>query len=163
MQQTKPSEIKALSIIHLALLLGQVFFTLISLFLIYSKNSSSSSSSLQQYSQQLIILCIILGVAGYLFGKNLFRKKLEQINGDVKSVPEKFNGYRSACITRWALLEAPSLFSLILFFLTGNYIILVVGVAIMLLFFTTRPSLQKVVSDLGISEAEIENIGGSSL
>jgi len=162
MQQTKPSEIKALSIIHLALLLGQVFFTLISLFLIYSKNSSSSSS-LQQYSQQLIILCIILGFAGYLVGKNLFRKKLEQINGNVKSVPEKFNDYRSACITRWALLEAPSLFSLILFFLTGNYIILVVGVAIILLFFTTRPSLQKVASDLGISETEIENIGGSSL
>jgi hypothetical protein len=106
----------------------------------------------------LLLLCIGIGIAGYLGGNFLFRKKLEQINSDSKSLSEKFNDYRSACITRWALSEFATLFCIILFFVSGINVLLIVTVALILLFFTTRPSLEKTASDLNVSDSEIEQM-----
>jgi hypothetical protein len=157
MRQTNPPEIKALFILHIALLIGQILFTLIFLLAAYFRNFTPTSSW-QSYYNQLIILCIAIGVAAYAGGNILFTKKLEQIKGDSKSLPEKFNDYRAACITRWALMEFAALFCLILFFTTNNFVLLIIGATVMLLFYTTRPSLQKTASDLDISEAEIEQM-----
>lgn len=163
MQQTNTPEIKALSILHFALLAGQIVFALISLLIAYSKKISFASSWLSYYNQ-LILLCIAIGIAGYVGGNILLKKKLEQINSDSKSLSEKFNDYRAACITRWALMEFTALFCIILFFVTNNFVLLLVGAALILLFFTTRPSLRKVASDLGVSEVEIEQMKtGSSI
>ena len=73
MQQTNSPEIRAISILHTALLMGQFLFALISLFLGYAKKVSSSS--LQQYSQQLLILSIVVGVVSYIAADRLFSKK----------------------------------------------------------------------------------------
>lgn len=156
MQQKSSSDIKTLSVLHLALLMGQVLFVLISLFLGYFRNISSPS--LQPYSQQLIILSIIVGIACFITANSLFRKKLQKINGDYKPPSERFNDYRATCITRWGLIEFASLFSIILFLLTNNYMILIVATVLIFVFFTTRPSLPKVASDLGISEIELEQM-----
>jgi hypothetical protein len=163
MQKSQSPEIKALSVTHLALLIGQVLLALILLFVVYN-NGFSSAPLWQSNGNLFILLCAAIGVAGYLGGNIMFRKKLEQINGNMKPVPEKFNEYRAACINRWALLEIPVLFCIILFYVTNNsVIILLVGVFI-LLFLTLRPSLQKAASDMGISEVEIQqmNAGNSS-
>jgi hypothetical protein len=55
-------------------------------------------------------------------------------------------------------MEFAALFCLILFFTTNNFVLLIIGATVMLLFYTTRPSLQKTASDLDISEAEIEQM-----
>ncbi|MGN6533327.1 MAG: hypothetical protein ACTHK0_16415 [Ginsengibacter sp.] len=163
MQQTNPPEIKALLILHKALLIGQVLFVAIAAIIAYT-GKSQNTSSFKSYPNQIILLCIGIGIAGYLGGKLLFNRKLEQINSDLKSLSEKFNDYRSACITRWALTEFATLFAIILFFVTRINILLIIAIALILLFFTTRPSLEKTASDLNISEAEIEQINtGSSI
>jgi len=156
MQQKSPSEIKALSILHLALLMGQVLFVLISVFLGYFKNISAPS--LQPYSQQLVILSIAVGIACFIGANSLFRKKIQKINAEYKPLLERFNDYRAACITRWGLIEFAALFSIVLFLLTNNYIILIVAAILVLLFFSTRPLLPKVASDLGISEIELDKM-----
>ncbi|HXS55125.1 MAG TPA: hypothetical protein VN726_03310 [Hanamia sp.] len=158
MQATNSPEIRALSILHTALLVGQFLFALISLFLGYAKKISSSS--LQQYPQQMLILSIVVGVVSYIAANRLFTKKLEQIKADYKPVSEKFNDYRAASLTRWALIEFASLFSIILFLTTNYYLILVVAVVLIFLFYSTRPTLQKIASDMGVSEIEIEQMKG---
>lgn len=154
MQQPKHPEIKALSILHIALLVGQVLFTLIAFYIAYSRDFSSHSP-LQSYSNELILLCIVLGISGYFGGNILFRKKLDTINENSLSLSNKFNDYRGALIVRWAMLEFPILFCIILFFVTNNSTLLMIGCAFILLFLTTRPTLQKVASDLRVSEEEI--------
>jgi len=161
MQQSKPSDIKALSILHIALLIGQLLFAIIA-FVITYMGKSQSDSSLKSYPAQIILLCIGIGIAGYLAGNVLFRKKLEQINGDFKSLSERFNDYRAACITRWALAQFATLFCIILFFVSRINLLLVVVIALILLFFTTRPTLEKAASDLNVSGAEIEQMNADS-
>jgi len=153
MQQPQPSGIKALSIFHIALLTGQVLFAIIA-FVITYMGKSQSESSLKSYPTQMILLCIGIGIAGYLGGNVFFRKKLEQINGDVKSLSERFNEYRAACITRWALAQFATFFCIILLIVSRINLLFVVVVALILLFFTTKPSLEKAASDLNVSGAE---------
>ncbi len=157
MQQSQPSGIKALSILHLALLAGQILFALISLFIVYGKGYTANPSW-QNETNLFVFLCVTVGVAGYLAGSMIFRKKLEQINGNTKSVVEKFNDYRAASISRWALMEFAVLFCIIIFFITNNPIIIILGGICILLFFSLRPTLQKAASDLGINEIEIQQM-----
>lgn len=161
MQPTKPSEIKVLVILHSALLVGQALFAIIAFVITYI-GKSQSTYSFNAYPTQILLLCIGIGIGGYLAGNLVFRKKLEQINSDSKSLSEKFNDYRSACITRWALTEFATLFCIILFFVTRINLLLVVAVALILLFLTTRPSLEKTASDLDVSGAEIEQMNAGT-
>jgi hypothetical protein len=157
MQQPNPPVVRALSIIHTALLMGQFLFALISFFVGYTKKVSSSS--LQQYSQQLLILSIVVGVVAYIAANRLFTKRLEQIKSDYKPISEKFNDYRAASLMRWGLIEFGSLFSIISFLTTNYSFILAVAVVLIFLFYSTRPTLQKIASDMGVSEMEIEQMG----
>ena len=71
---------------------------------------------------------------------------------------EKFLLYRAASILQWALLEGPSLFCILCFFLTGNYAFLALAIAIMFLFILMAPSKNKIVTQLQISESEIDEL-----
>ena len=158
MKPTKPSEIKALQILYTALLVGQVLFLIITSVLIFSENFSTDSS-LDKYLIQISIVCIVIGLACYFTGASLFRKKLEQLNDSTKSLMEKLNDYRGISITRWALSEFATLFSIIMVFVTGSPALLVIAIFLIALFLTTRPSLSKAASDLNVSEMEINQMG----
>lgn len=160
-QPSKPSDIKALTILHKALLTGQALFLLVASLVAFMGNSISTSS-LKAYPNQIILICIGAGIAGYVAGNVLFKKKLEQIKNDNKSLSEKFNDYRSACIVRWALVEFATLFCIILFLVSRVNALTIVAVALIILFFTTRPSLEKTASDLNVSENEIEQMNAGS-
>jgi hypothetical protein len=108
MKPTKPSEIKALQILYTALLAGQILFLVITSVIIFSGNFSTDFS-LRNYSTEILIVCIVIGLAGYFGGTSIFRKKMEQLNNSPKSLMEKLNDYRGISITRWALSEFATL------------------------------------------------------
>jgi len=161
MKPTKPSEIKALQILYTALLAGQILFLVITSVIIFSGNFSTDFS-LRNYSTEILIVCIVIGLAGYFGGTSIFRKKMEQLNNSPKSLMEKLNDYRGISITRWALSEFATLLSIIMVFITGSPALLAVAVLLIALFLTVRPSLSKAVSDLNVSEMEIERMDSKS-
>ncbi len=154
MQQSNPPYIRSITILHLALLVGQLLLGIIIVSLVYFKNASYFS--LQGISQQLLIACLLFSVVAYFAGNNLFKKKLEQINEEYNPVSQKLNDYRAANILRWAMMEGAVMFCIIIFFATGNYLIILIAGVMMLLFLSTRPTLLKTIRDLDISEAELE-------
>ena len=161
MKPTKPSEIKALQILYTALLAGQILFLVITSVIIFSGNFSTDFS-LRNYSTEILIVCIVIGLAGYFGGTSIFRKKMEQLNNSPKSLMEKLNDYRGISITRWALSEFATLLSIIMVFITGSPALLAVAVLLIVLFLTIRPSLSKAASDLNVSEMEIERMDSKS-
>ena len=74
------------------------------------------------------------------------------------AVKEKFDRYRRACIVQWALLEGPSIFCIICFFVTGNYAFPALVLVILFLFVMTAPSKLKIVLQLQISESELDDL-----
>ena len=154
MQPSSPY-IKAISILHYALLAGQLLFGIIMLALVWLRKENSYG--LANISQQMLVACLVIAALAYLGSNQLFKKKLRDINEINNPVSKKLEEYRAASITRWALMEFATLFCIIVFFVTGNYSIMIVAAVMLFLFFTTRPGAEKTVSDLNISLNDLEN------
>lgn len=71
------------------------------------------------------------------------------------SIVEKLAGYRALVITRDAIMEAPSLFAIISFFLTGDLFFLAFTGLVISIFFYTRPAKEKAIKDLSLSTDEL--------
>ena len=144
--------LKALQIIHRAMLLGMILFASIAFFLNYSGNFPPS---LQQHDQVLQVITIVLSVGGFFIGNTLFKKKIFQLRESGNDLNDKLSSYRSASLLQWALLESPALFATICFLLVGNYAFLALAAALMLLFAINAPTKIKIAMLLQVSEDEI--------
>ncbi|MFM6926084.1 MAG: hypothetical protein ACKOU7_11325 [Ferruginibacter sp.] len=147
--------IKALNIIHKALMTGQVLFASVCIYLTYSKAIDSPAKELDKVLQ---VVALIITAGGIFAGMSFFKRKLLQLREMQIPVKEKFGMYRSACIVQWALLEGPSIFCIICFFLTGNYAFLALMVVVLFLFAMTAPSKLKILLQLQISESELDEL-----
>lgn len=147
--------IQALSIIHKALMLGLVLFSAVCLFLNYSKTVEPPAQDLDKVLQ---VAALIICAGGIFAGIRIFKRKLAQLREMQATPKEKFELYRSACIIQWALLEGPSLFCIICFFLTGNHAFLALVAVLLFLFATTAPSKLKIQVQMQVSEAELDEL-----
>jgi hypothetical protein len=151
----KQNGLKMLNIMHKVLLMGQVFFAAICAFIVYTKTILPPAKEQEKILQ---VAALIITVTGILAGISLFKKKMMQIREIQTNTKDKFLLYRAASIGQWALLEGPSLFCIICFFLTGNYAFLALAIPIMFLFILMAPSKNKIVTQLQISESEIDEL-----
>lgn len=149
------NDLRALKIMHTALLAGQILFGAVAFFLVYTGRFSSSGKDIEKILQ---VVVIIFCGAGFYYSKFLFKKKLLLIRESVNDVTEKFEAYRGACILQWALLEGPVLFTLIGFLLSANYAFLILAGVMIGVFYLLSPSKQKIILHLQLNEQEAENL-----
>jgi hypothetical protein len=155
MAMQKGNALKVLDILHKALLMGQVLFAVACVYLVYTKTVLPSAVDLEKILQ---VIALILTAGGIYAGTTIFKKKLTLIRDMQTDARQKFSEYRAASIFQWALLEGPSIFCIICFFLTGNYAFIALAVVIMLLFAAIGPSRNKVLTQLQITEAELDEL-----
>ena len=151
----KENTLKILIFLHKALLMGQILFSALCVYLVYTKTMLSPAKELEKILQ---VAALIITTGGVYAGITIFKKKLLQIREMQASTKEKFALYRSAFIMQWALLEGPSIFCIACFLLTGNYAFLALAIVIMFLFVMTAPSKVKTITQLQISEAELDEL-----
>jgi len=148
--QTSKQYFTALQIIYIALIAGQVFFGLIALFL--NKTVGPFSDNLQVRTVLIYIVPVFI-IIGFLGGKYLFRKKMDEVKNK-SSLFEKMNEYRAALILRYAFLEGPTFLSIIAYLLTSSWYFLVIAGFIILIFLTMRPTGDRAADDLELNENE---------
>ena len=151
----KGAAFKMLCVLHKGLMMGQVFFSGICIYLVYSNSILPAAKELDKTLQVVALLVTAGGVYG---GMTFFKKKLMQIRAMQTDAKGKFELYRTACLIQWALLEGPSIFCTICFFLTGNYAFLALVLIILFIFVMTAPAKLKMQLQLQISEAELEDL-----
>ncbi|HNU87442.1 MAG TPA: hypothetical protein PKJ94_04105, partial [Ferruginibacter sp.] len=93
-------------------------------------------------------------------GHKIFYKKLIELreSREYASARAKFEGYRTVTIILWAFIEGASLFCGVCFFLVGNYVFLVMGTFLVLLFIWYNPSKRRMSSQTGLTVKEIEEL-----
>jgi len=144
---------KVLPIIHLALLIGQVLFCLV----VYNI-TTQKGFSLDGSADPFVYVSLAFTLGGFTAGNLLFKKQLQKITPE-STLSQKIASYQTACIIRAALLEGPSLFSIVAYMLSGNLFFLTVSCAIILYFLFIRPTKNKIVNDLSLNydeKAELE-------
>jgi uncharacterized membrane protein YsdA (DUF1294 family) len=151
----KQNALRSLNILHKALLMGQVFFAAVCVFIIYTK---AAEPALKELEKVLQVVALVMTTGGIFAGMAVFKKKLLQIREMQADAEAKFSLYRSALILQWALLEGPSIFCIICFFITGNYAFIALAIVIMFVFVMTTPSKNKVLTQLQITEAELDEL-----
>jgi len=151
----KGTAFKMLNILHKALLMGQILLAAVFAWLIYSKTITPAEPELDKILQ---VAALIMAGGGIYAGMVIFKKKLLQIREMQGNVKDKLDQYRAACLVQWALLEGPSIFSSICFFVTGNYAFLALTAVIIFLFVMMGPSKLKMQLQLQLSESDLDEL-----
>ena len=138
------SYIKTLTIIHFALVAGQVIFIAV-----VTGLNGSTKILLDAEKDPLIFavpgLALIVLVAGAMLGK-----KLAETAAQKATLNEKLHHYRSALILRYAMIEGASLFGIVAYFLSGNFFFIIVSIVMILVMAMLRPTRHKIEEDLKI-------------
>ena len=156
-QQTVKSYFMALQIVYFALIAGQLIFAFLSFYLIRSGLFDGEQAELRNI---FIYIVPVFVVGGLFISHLLFKSFLNNAKGK-KSLFDKLTNYRSALIIRFALLEGPSFFAIVVYLLTGDYLFLGMSGLIVLVFFTLKPSVERAINDLELNSEETRRINNS--
>lgn len=139
-------------LLYIALLLGQIVFSLFTLFLITQPDRSLKEGSDYPF---LGILVVFLAAGAALLINKLRRDQLSKLRFNYEG---KLLHYRTTTIMRAAVVEAGNLFCLTLALLEGSLTPMLhfcVGLVVFLYF---RPQLSELVSLYGMSEEERQQL-----
>jgi MFS family permease len=149
-KQTSGEYFRSLIIVFFGLIIGQVIFGLLSFFLVSTKRFSSEGTDL---SSVFIYVVPIFVLAGFILSSLLFKNRLKAIDRK-SSLMIKLDAYRAALILRYALLEGPSMFAIVVYLVTGGIIFILLAALIVLYFVTIRPNKENVIKDLDLNPNE---------
>lgn len=146
MENNVQNELRALSIIHIAMVAGQLIFFGVIFFIQKSTGGAllGNTDEMGILLQVLPILALMPLPAGF-FLYNLKAKEAMQIEENEK----KLALYKSGFILKLAIIESSVFLSLVGFLLTAApffWIIFLIGIAVMVL---SKPSISKLMSDFG--------------
>ncbi|MBN1251644.1 MAG: hypothetical protein JXR51_14080 [Bacteroidales bacterium] len=139
---------KALTIMHFALVLGQLFFMLVAIFLSLSGNINGELNDMRNL---FLIIVAFVTLAGVYGGNFIYNKQLEAVK-QKKDYKQQFTDVKALIITRLALLEAPSFLAIVFYILTGSWMFLIFVLLVVMLFLKLKPNKEKIISELELSE-----------
>jgi len=137
--------LKTITIIHAALLIGQILFAGFAFFI-----TNSAVINLKPNGDPLFFVVPFITVAGLIAGIFISKNKLAGMN-DTNSLDEKLAIYQTTSIIRYALTEGASLFGIVTYLITGNLLFLLITGLNILYFIWLRPTKLKVEDDLNLS------------
>lgn len=153
-QLTSKQYFSGITIIYFALLLGQLFFVAMAMFLQFSTNAFPGDEKLGYI---FLMVASVFAVGGYFASQMVFKKRLAYLINE-QNLMRKMSAYRAALIIRWALLEGPCFLSIVMFMITGNIFLLGLAVVMILIFLAVKPSMEKLIFDLQLNAMDEKTI-----
>lgn len=117
--------LKGLKILTAALCLGIVFFAITIIVFIQFKGPVLERENLK-YNNVFSLVTVLIVLSCTVSAYFLYTKKTSGIKHLTISLQEKLNLYRAALVLFLSLCEGAALLTVIIFFLTGNYSILII-------------------------------------
>lgn len=144
-----------LRIVHNAILFMLTFFAIISL--VIPRQAVDADKSFEQVLQAIAAAASLLSL---LIGFNVFKKQLVTARNNGGTAETRMAIYRSACITWWALIDGPGIFSIIGFILTGNYSFLALALFHIVLLAVFMPRRANIIMLLNLTSEEVKRLEG---
>ena len=141
-----PSEIRALRIVCIAMVMGVGLFA--GIVLLIPVFDANDSAFFYNYSFTLFYVIAALALGCLLAARYLYSRKMQDIRNANVNIQGKLNLYRGALISYLAFCEFPALLATILYILTANKWLLLVPAVMVLAMVSKFPSKQKLVSDM---------------
>jgi len=154
MPQTSKEYFKILNIIYIAIIFSQLIFAGIIFTIVYLGLFLAFAPDL---IIPFIIVTLFLLLGGVVVGKIVFQNRLNSAKTK-PTLKEKMTEYRTALVIRYAFLEGPTFFSLVSLLLTGYSLFLIVPCIVIAFFLTIRPSPDRAVMELELSNEESRQV-----
>jgi hypothetical protein len=150
--QTPATFLRNITIIHLALAAGQVLFGAVVLSI-----SKRIIINVRDTHDPMVYLVPLLAITCFILSNFLFKKVLSTAIKPDSTLRQKLLYYQTALIIRLALLEGPSLFGIVAFFLTGSLFFLLISAFLVGYFIYIRPTKGNIeeVLELNYEEKEV--------
>jgi hypothetical protein len=146
--QPSPAYFKLITLVHAALLIGQILFGVVT----YSI-TNSTGLNLKPGNDVFFYVALLLTVGGMLMGTFLFKQQVAKL-ADKASLREKLTAYQAALIIRFAFSNGPSMFGIVVYMLTGNLFYMILTTLNVLYFIWIRPTKDKIKEDLSLTYEE---------
>jgi hypothetical protein len=143
--KTPQTFLKTITIIHSALLIGQVLFGVVTFYI-----TNSTVINLNPAGDVYFYIVPLFFVIGMLAGSFIFKQHVAKL-ADKNALPEKLSDYQTALIIKYALTEGTSLFGIVVYLLTGNLLYLIFTGLNILYFIWMRPTKDKIEEDMNLS------------
>lgn len=157
--EKKNGPVRALQILFMAMLYGQILFALLSFILV--KYGFFKQVNFQLKTEKIFeTLSVIISFVAVLLAFSVFKKKIEQARKNV-ALKEKFTEYRTACIIKYAMIEAASLLSIIFYLLTSKWNFIVIAVLLIFIFMSQNPIRQRIKTELMVDDTDVEEMNKS--
>ena len=140
MTNPQSSDVKALKIVYIVLMLGVATFLLIAFILTLKIGSLGINDPI--FDQVLLIVSTIMAFVSIPSGIIIFKKRIENIQE--MNFAEKISTFRSAMIVRASTMEGAGFFFVVCVVTTGSKISMIealIVLAIMVLYFPTNTRL----------------------
>lgn len=144
--QSPPLILKQITIIHLALVAGQILFGIV-VFAVGKQHPHNSKND------ALIYVMPAMAIGSFIVSMLLPKNMISNIKSE-QPLLAKLKLYQAAFIVRMALLEGPSLFGITCFLLTNNVVFISISAALVLYAIYQRPTRQKIEDDLNLGYEE---------
>ncbi|MBK7149609.1 MAG: hypothetical protein IPH78_12530 [Bacteroidetes bacterium] len=147
------SVLRPLKLIHLALLLGLGFMSLM------LTQAGQQPLNANWSGPWFPLIAVAVASCGFslILSKMFFEKFLESYRGKYP-LSHKLTGYRVAYLARLAMLEFAALFCLIVTFLSGSLLTIVLAAGMSVILALQRPSVASITEALQLSREEAAQI-----
>ena len=146
-QQTSKEYFRTLKLIYYAMIASQLFFGIVFIILVQGGQINTSQEDLKDIFNYVVPLFIVGGI----FGSNRMFLTLVKDSKRIENLPDKMAGYQTAIIVRYAFLQAPFFFSLVVYLLTGGVLFLGLAGVIVVVFLTIKPTIERAARDLDLN------------
>lgn len=152
-------DLKAMRILTAALSVGVVFFSVIMIFTRqFTGKPPLSDKQLGVDKNTLLIIVTSAAATGIVVARLLYRKRINAIKQSGKSLTDKLNQYRTALILYLAICEVAAFLSVMFFFLTGNFTMLIITGIMLIAMLSKMPFTKKVIGELDLDWKEQEEM-----
>ena len=140
---------KTIKIMFMALIIGPLLFLLTTLYIAESMSFIKFDLA-EPLNMALIVLALILTPVGGMISRKIFAKVTPESN-----LEDRLKLFQAGFIVRLATYEAIELFSIVVFLLTGNLLVLLFALIALFGIVSNYPSPTRIRQAVGIIETDL--------
>lgn len=150
-------ELKAIRVYAAALLVGVILFTLVSIG-VNQFSGDLMKEKLDGFRSYLLPGITGLALLAMMVARQQYQKRINLIRTGSFDLRGKIGKYREAVVVYMAICDATALFSIILFMLSGDFLLLIVTGAMLLLMAARLYAIKGVAAELELNWQEQQEL-----
>lgn len=156
-QESPKQIVRATRILFGALVMGICLFVLMTV-IVNQLNGPLFEKNYLAYNDIFLGVTIVAGIGCVYGGRFFYTKAMASGNSLSESLAARLNQYRGSLIIYLAFCEGAALFSVVIFFLTGNYIVLTATGIMLAAMFVKAPTKGRIIQELGLDWKQQQEI-----